>query len=504
MFRSNRGRVAVVSTVGAVAVAGTVAYGVTRPAEKPASSASGMKPVKSEVHTVALSGQEKAAWAKGRPAAGVARTDTEPFSMLGVTWGTARDELKGAVAVRTRSTSTGAWSPWRKLELGSDAPDSRSPERSGSRGGTAPLWVGPSDGVEVRVLGRARGGKLPGKLRVDLVDPGDNGRGRPSHTGPKKTPTRNPHNPKQTATPSASPTTAPGDPQPTASPTSTASASPTASPSAPSATPTPTTPEPTASATPTASASPSPSQPSTPTPTAAEPTASAEPSASPSASPSVSPSAPGTPSATVSATAGPAPRPAIASRAQWGADESLVKAAPDYDQAVKAVFVHHTDTGNDYTCDQSAQVIRSIFTYHVTSLGWNDIGYNFLVDKCGTLFEGRAGGVDRPVHGAHTYGFNTDTTGVAVLGTHISVTPAQAVQDTVAKVAAWKLGLTGQDPAGKVTLTSLAPDGAGKYPYGAKVTFNTISGHRDGYATECPGDALYARLGAIRTAAAAL
>jgi uncharacterized protein with LGFP repeats len=194
----------------------------------------------------------------------------------------------------------------------------------------------------------------------------------------------------------------------------------------------------------------------------------------------------------------------IASRAQWGADESLVKAAPDYDRAVKAVFVHHTDTGNAYTCDQSAQVIRSIFTYHVTSLGWDDIGYNFLIDKCGTLFEGRAGGVDRPVHGAHTYGFNTDTTGVAVLGTYISVTPTQAVQDAIAKVAAWKLGITGQDPAGKVTLTSLAPNGTGKYPYGSQVSFNTISGHRDGFATECPGDALYARLPAIRTAAAGM
>ncbi|TDC18381.1 hypothetical protein E1284_06565 [Actinomadura bangladeshensis] len=502
MFRSNRGRVAVVSAAGAVAVAGAVAYGVTRPAEKPVSSASDMRPVKSEVHTLALSGQEKAAWAKGRPAAGVPRTGTEPFSMLGVTWGTARDGLKGAVAVRTRSAATGAWSPWRKLEPGGDAPDSRSPERSGSRGGTAPLWVGPSDGVEVRVVGRARGGALPGKLRVDLVDPGDRGRGRPSHAGPKQVPTRNPHNPEESTTPSASPTTEPEGQQPTVSATPTPSASPTSSSSAPTAAPTPTASEPTVSATPTASASPSPSQTPTPTPTTAEPTGSAGPTASQSASASASPREPVTPSPT--ATAGPAPRPAIASRAQWGADESLVKAAPDYDQAVKAVFVHHTDTGNAYTCDQSPQVIRSIFTYHVTSLGWNDIGYNFLVDKCGTLFEGRGGGVGRPVHGAHTYGFNTDTTGVAVLGTHISVAPAQAVQDTIAKVAAWKLGLTGQDPAGKVTLTSLAPDGTGKYPYGTKVTFNAISGHRDGYATECPGDALYARLAAIRTAASEL
>lgn len=89
-------------------------------------------------------------------------------------------------------------------------------------------------------------------------------------------------------------------------------------------------------------------------------------------------------------------------------------------------------------------------------------------------------------------------------GTHISVTPAQTTLDTLAKVSAWKLGATGQDPAGKVTLISRAPDGAGKYPYGASVTFNAISGHRDGYATECPGDALYSRLATIRTAAAAL
>ncbi|WP_433466586.1 N-acetylmuramoyl-L-alanine amidase [Spirillospora sp. CA-128828] len=133
-----------------------------------------------------------------------------------------------------------------------------------------------------------------------------------------------------------------------------------------------------------------------------------------------------------------------------------------------------------------------------------------LVDKCGTVFEGRAGGVDRPVHGAHTYGFNTDTTGIAVLGTYTAaddpdvpgVAPTREALDGVAKIAAWKLGLTGVDPTAKTTLTSAAPDGTGgKYPYGQQVEFDTISGHRDGFATACPGEQLYSALPAIRTAA---
>ncbi|POM23131.1 N-acetylmuramoyl-L-alanine amidase [Actinomadura rubteroloni] len=196
------------------------------------------------------------------------------------------------------------------------------------------------------------------------------------------------------------------------------------------------------------------------------------------------------------------PQPALVARVGWGADESLVKAPPTYDASVKAVFVHHTDTGNDVACADSASAVRAIFLYHVQSEGWDDIGYNFLVDKCGTIFEGRAGGTDRPVHGAHTYGFNTDTTGVAVLGNYTSVQPSAAALDAVARISAWKLGLTGVDPTGTTKLTSLAPDGTGgKYPYGTEVTFNTISGHRDGFATECPGTDLYAKLPAIRTAA---
>ncbi|GAA2920209.1 N-acetylmuramoyl-L-alanine amidase [Streptomyces enissocaesilis] len=194
-------------------------------------------------------------------------------------------------------------------------------------------------------------------------------------------------------------------------------------------------------------------------------------------------------------------QPTITSRAGWGADESLVANPPTYTGDTEAVFVHHTAGSNDYTCAESASVIRGLFVYHVKSQGWNDIGYHFLVDKCGTLFEGRAGGVDKPVQGAHTYGFNTGTSSVSVLGDYNTATTTPVVRESVAKVAAWKLGLYGHDPSGTVTLTAGADNG--KYKLGQKVVMNRISGHRDGYPTECPGSNLYADLPAIRTAATA-
>ncbi|MFD7240602.1 N-acetylmuramoyl-L-alanine amidase [Streptomyces massasporeus] len=200
--------------------------------------------------------------------------------------------------------------------------------------------------------------------------------------------------------------------------------------------------------------------------------------------------------------AGPqaAERPAMTSRSAWGADESLVKDPPTYTGDTKAVFVHHTAGTNDYTCSQSASIVRGVFLYHVQSNGWNDIGYHFLVDKCGTVFEGRAGGVDKPVLGAHTYGFNTATSSVSVLGDYSTAAANAAVRASVAKVAAWKLGLYGIDPTGTTVLTSGADNG--KYKLGQKVTFHRISGHRDGYPTECPGQHLYDDLPEIRTLAA--
>ena len=123
-----------------------------------------------------------------------------------------------------------------------------------------------------------------------------------------------------------------------------------------------------------------------------------------------------------------------------------------YTGSAKVLFVHHTATSSDYDCADVPGIIRSIYRYHVVSKGWRDIGYNFLVDRCGTLYEGRAGGIDRPVLGAHTLGFNTDSSGVAAIGTFTggSAVP-QPILDALARLAAWKLGIAGRDPEGSAS-----------------------------------------------------
>ncbi|MEU6444696.1 N-acetylmuramoyl-L-alanine amidase [Streptomyces sp. NPDC047046] len=198
---------------------------------------------------------------------------------------------------------------------------------------------------------------------------------------------------------------------------------------------------------------------------------------------------------------GQAPEPAIVDRAGWGADENLREPQFGYTGPVRAAFIHHSASGNNYTCEQAPSVIRGIYRYHVESNGWRDLGYNFLVDKCGTVYEGRAGGVAKPVMGAHTLGFNTDSTGIALLGTYTDTEPSAAALDGLAQLTAWKLGLNNMDPEGKVTLVS---DGGNLYEKGEKVSLNVISGHRDGFATECPGKLLYEKLGTLRSKAAAL
>ncbi|RGD59939.1 N-acetylmuramoyl-L-alanine amidase [Kitasatospora xanthocidica] len=199
---------------------------------------------------------------------------------------------------------------------------------------------------------------------------------------------------------------------------------------------------------------------------------------------------------------GQAPRPRIVTRAGWGADESLRDPEFEYTGPVREVFVHHTATATDYACADAPRVVRAIYQYHVKTNGWRDIGYNFLVDRCGTVYEGRAGGVDQPVHGAHTLGFNTDSAGVAALGTYTGDQPSRPLLDSLAALAAWKLGLAARPADGRARLTSSSD--ASRYPKGSTVDFDAVSGHRDAFDTECPGNALYARLPALRAAAARL
>ncbi len=197
----------------------------------------------------------------------------------------------------------------------------------------------------------------------------------------------------------------------------------------------------------------------------------------------------------------PGQPPAIITRAQWGADESMKCPNTVYDNGVRAGIVHHTAGSNDYTPQDSAAIVRSIYAYHTRTLGWCDIAYNALVDKYGQVFEGRAGGMDRPVEGAHTGGFNKNTWGVAMLGNFDDVPPTPIQIRTVGRLLGWRLGMDHVDPRGTVVLTS---DGGSftHFPRGATPTLPTIFTHRDVGITECPGNAAYAVMDQIRDIAA--
>jgi hypothetical protein len=294
------------------------------------------------------------------------------YSLLGVTWhGGSPKSLQ--VSVRTRAE--GRWTGWTDLEA--ESPDGPDPSIEGARvrSGTAPYYVGPSDGVQVLVA--SADGTAPADLRLDLVDPG----------------------------------------------------------------------------------------------------------------PSESVGATGAESSGAESASALAPQPPVVTRAGWGADESLRTGEPTYAPTIQAGFVHHTVNSNDYTAAEVPGIIRGIYAYHVQSRGWSDIGYNFLADKFGRLFEGRYGGIDRPVVGAHVGGFNTGSFGVAVIGDFRTVAPSGAAITAVTDLVAWKLGLHNRDPMATTVMNG--------------VTLRVVSGHRDAGNTECPGQQLYAQINAIRSRASA-
>jgi uncharacterized protein with LGFP repeats len=187
-------------------------------------------------------------------------------------------------------------------------------------------------------------------------------------------------------------------------------------------------------------------------------------------------------------------------RSKWGADESLRTCEPDYARTTLSMVLHHTAGTNSYTKSQSASIVRGIYAYHTKGQGWCDIGYNALVDKYGQVFEGRKGGLDLPVIGAHTGGFNTDTFGVSVLGTYTSAAPSSAAMNSIYGVLAWRSASFYRSATSTSVLTSLDSDS--NYPEGTRVTVPFITGHRVLWPTECPGTAFYNSLGAIRSAVA--
>lgn len=191
-------------------------------------------------------------------------------------------------------------------------------------------------------------------------------------------------------------------------------------------------------------------------------------------------------------TAAAAPgQPEIVTREEWGADESLRTEEPHYASRARMGVVHHTATSNDYTREEAPGVVRAIYRYHTGSQDWSDIGYNLLIDRFGSVYEGRHGGLESAVIGAHARGWNTGTFGVAVMGCFDSqscegggVPVPSAVEGALVEVLAWKLDVHSIDAEGTVTMNG--------------TTKPALLGHREIGPTSCPSDRLAAKLGDIR------
>lgn len=192
--------------------------------------------------------------------------------------------------------------------------------------------------------------------------------------------------------------------------------------------------------------------------------------------------------------------PQVVARQAWGADESIRCSQPVYSPHMRGAIVHHTAGSNDYTPQQSVEIVRGIYAYHARSLNWCDIGYNVLIDKYGQIFEGAFGGLDRNVEGTHTGGFNKETVGVSMIGNLDEVPPTAAMVSATGKFLRWRLGKAGLNPAGTATLTSEGFAGT-KFAAGTQSNLPVISGHRDYNSTSCPGVHGYAALTAIRALA---
>ena len=193
--------------------------------------------------------------------------------------------------------------------------------------------------------------------------------------------------------------------------------------------------------------------------------------------------------------------PRVVLRSGWQADESIRRAKPVYADTLRMAYVHHTAGTNTYSRLEAPAVVRGIEVYHVEGNGWNDIGYNALVDRFGTVYEGRFGGLDRNVVGAHAKGFNTGSFGIAVMGDFRTVDPPPAAVDALVRTLAWRLDLAHVDPLSTFNAIS---SGNERFAPGIPVFLRAISGHRDTGLTTCPGERLYAQLPTIARRVAAL
>jgi uncharacterized protein with LGFP repeats len=369
------------------------------------------------------------------------------FSQVAVTW---HGPTAPEVEVRTRRD--GRWSAWLELE---PLEDLDATEGDGTRGSDL-VWVGVSDAVRVRTRGRT-----PRDLSLVLIDPGSLRSDRaPGSAARRSAPQAalalaayQGESAEQSDTSSSSTSSTTGA---TDGPSDSTSASTSASASASASSP--------AVALTTAVPAPTPTYPLTSPPPLIEP-------------------------------AHHAPRPRIYGRQIWGADESWRRDIPYYSDTIVQAHVHHTASANGYTRAAVPGIIRGMYSYHTRTLGWNDLGYNFLIDRFGRVWEGRAGGIRAPVRGAHTLGFNDKSVGIAVIGNHQRARPSTYAVTALVRTIAWKLDLYGRAPG---RMTTVVSEGSDRYPAGTPVWLPVTDGHRDTNLTACPGGYLYAKLPAIR------
>jgi hypothetical protein len=193
-------------------------------------------------------------------------------------------------------------------------------------------------------------------------------------------------------------------------------------------------------------------------------------------------------------------RPPIVKRGEWGATRGEGGCRPRERPSrglVKSAVVHHTVTANKYSEAEAPRIVLGICRYHRNGNGWNDIGYNALVDRFGNVYAGRAGGLRKAVIGAHAQGFNAQTSGVATVGTHTTTPITPATRDSLVSYLAWKLSAHLLPARGKTTMTS-AGGSASRYPEGRRVRTNRVIGHGTVGLTACPGTELAGELPRIR------
>jgi uncharacterized protein with LGFP repeats len=380
------------------------------------------------------------------PAVTTSGTDT-----VGVTWPEDADANGLDLQVRTRVDGT--WTDWQPVEA-EESPDAGTADAERAvRGGTEALWIGGADAVQVSL--DAGTGVAVDDLALAMVgtDPVAATEDAPADPGvPAATPVPTP---SPTPVPTAEPEPVP---EPTADPSSSPGAAEQISAAAPDAVVR------TAAWTPAATA------------TTGDVTAGAQPAA-------------------VRTAASAAP--AVISRAQWGAPAPVC--TPDVAGSLVGAVVHHTANPNTYsTVAEAMAVLRADAAYHISSRGWCDIGYNFVVDKWGNTYEGRAGSLNQPVIGVHAGGFNTGTVGVAMLGTYDAL-PSNATQAAVGKIIGYRLGMYRVDPRGSMAYKT----GVGENSKYQNTTVNLprVFGHRDVSYTACPGNGGYAALPTIRAVA---